>query len=85
MSYHWLSEAGEVTVWDGHRSPLPADVPDGRRVEVAQQILAPNTPGRYTLVLDPVREKVAWFSERNQGDTFQATVEVVAPAPSSDS
>jgi hypothetical protein len=83
LSYHWLNEAGEVTVWNGRRSPLPADVPNGRRVEVAQQILAPNTPGRYSLVLDPVREKVAWFSERNQGQTFQVTVEVVAPQASS--
>ncbi|MEE8138966.1 MAG: hypothetical protein V3T81_08890, partial [Thermoanaerobaculia bacterium] len=81
LSYHWLDASGAVAVWDGRRTALPQDVPAGTRVRMTQKIQPPESPGRYTLVLDPVREKVTWFSEKNPETTYTASVEVLPAAP----
>ncbi len=85
LSYHWLGPAGERRVWDGLRTGLPRDVPPGGQVRVELRVRAPAEPGDYRLVLDPVRERVAWFSERNAGLSWETPVEVLAgeapPAP----
>jgi hypothetical protein len=45
---------------------------------VRQEILAPDRPGAYTLVLEPVYENVAWFSDRlGEAATVRARVRVV--------
>jgi len=79
LSYHWRRTDGEVLVWDGRRTELPLPVAPGQRVAVRQEILAPAEPGTYTLELDPVFEQVAWFSDRNGGNTWRTEVRVVAP------
>ena len=62
LAYHWLDPAGKVIVWDGQRSPLPADVPVGGTVTVPVSIPTPLKAGTYLLQIDLVREGVAWFS-----------------------
>lgn len=77
LSYHWRTLDGQKVVWEGERTDLPEPVPPGGRVSVRQQVKAPDTPGRYVLEIDPVFEKVSWFSERNNGNTFRREVEVL--------
>ncbi len=83
LAFHWKTPAGERVVWDGERTEIGEAVAPGALLERTQRIEAPKTPGRYILELDPVFERVAWFSERDAGSVCRVEVEVVAPAPSS--
>lgn len=78
LAYHWRSLDGEVLLWDGERTEIELPVPPGGRVAARQKVKAPPVPGRYILELDPVHEQVAWFSERNGGNTWKAEIEVLA-------
>ncbi|MDH3404196.1 MAG: hypothetical protein OEP45_11310, partial [Acidobacteriota bacterium] len=78
LSYHWRRD-GEIAVFDGLRTALPRDVAPGADLEAAMTVLAPSEPGSYELLLDPVREGIAWFSEKNDGVYCEAAIEV-APA-----
>lgn len=80
LSYHWLDADGRTVVTDGLRTGFGEDVPPGGVAELRQEIETPVEPGLYTLVLEPVYEHVAWFSER-AGDTalHRARVRVVPP------
>lgn len=62
LAYHWADLANNTVIWDGQRSPLPADVPAGGTVTVNAVIPTPKAPGLYSLRLDLVREGLAWFS-----------------------
>lgn len=64
LSYHWFDANGNVSVWDGVRTPLPADVPPGGKVTLVANVLAPPVRGAYTLRFDLVRDGLAWFSQR---------------------
>jgi hypothetical protein len=77
LAYHWLAPDGARLVWDGLRTLLPGDLPPGGVAEVSLEVEAPRRPGRYVLELDPVREQVAWFSDRRPGNTLRRDVEVV--------
>lgn len=77
LAYHWLDESGKMIEKDGLRTQIPLPVPPGGRVSVEQKVVAPKVPGRYVLELDPVFEAVAWFSERNGGNTLRLPVEVL--------
>ena len=79
LSYHWTDSAGRSTARGGLRSPLPSEVDPGEAITVAQQVLAPEAPGNYTLTLDLVREQVAWFSDQNPASSVHWVVEVVSP------
>ena len=81
LAYHWLDENGKVLEKDGQRTPLPWPVPPGGPVEIQQKVIAPKTPGRYILELDPVFETVAWFGEKNGGKTLRLPIEVLPAAP----
>jgi SpoIID/LytB domain protein len=61
LSYHWTNATGQDVVWDGLRTPLPADVPAGSSTTVAAKLTTPAASGTYTLTFDLVREGVAWF------------------------
>jgi hypothetical protein len=76
LAYHWLDAQGETTVREGVRTPIPGRVEPGETISVGMEILAPTAPGRYTLVLDAVRERVAWFSARDPEQTYPIEVEV---------
>jgi hypothetical protein len=82
LAFHWKTPAGERVVWDGERTEIGEAVAAGGRLERTQRIEAPKTPGRYVLELEPVFERVGWFSEKDAGSVCKAEIEVVAPAPS---
>ncbi len=77
LAYHWLDASGKVLEQDGQRTPLLWPVQPGAQIEVQQKVIAPKTPGRYLLELDPVFETVAWFAEKNGGKTLRLPVEVL--------
>jgi FkbM family methyltransferase len=60
-SYHWLDEAGRVLVQDGRRTPLPADVPPGGRLNLTLVADAPLTAGGYVLGATLVQERYVWL------------------------
>jgi stage II sporulation protein D len=61
LSYHLLDASGRPVIWDGPRIPLGGDVAVGASKQLTVGYTAPNTAGTYTLVVDLVREGVAWF------------------------
>ena len=81
LSYHWFTADGQAAVWEGERSSLPDTVPPAATVEAVQRVVAPDRPGRYRLTLDPVFERVSWFSERDPEATCSMPVLVTAAAP----
>ena len=83
LSYHWLGPDGATVFWEGQRTALDSDVESGGELELMQSVTAPEVPGSYYLQLDLVRERVAWFSAENDGNTLQFTVEVL-PAPATE-
>src|SRR5207245_8686136 len=62
LAYHWNDSSGTATVWDGVRTPMPADIPINASIDLPATVAAPNIPGRYTLHFDMVRDGVTWFS-----------------------
>ncbi len=76
LSYHWLDRDGGAVVWDGMRTPLPADIAPGARVTAALLVETPEVPGRYLLQPDVVQEAVGWASQRRGGGGVARPVEV---------
>jgi hypothetical protein len=77
VSYHWLRPDGSRESWEGVRSQLPKDVGPGEAVTVLLQVETPGAPGSYVLELDLVRERIAWFSERRDGQSLTRPIEIV--------
>lgn len=72
--------------YEGVRTTLPHAVGSvnsalQNSVTVSASVLAPPTPGTYSLRWDMVHEAVTWFSTQGVG-TFNQTVEVKASCPS---
>ncbi len=63
LSYHWYDAAGSAVMWDGPRTPLPADVAAGASLTLTATIAAPSTPGAFRLTFALVKEGVAWFAQ----------------------
>jgi SpoIID/LytB domain protein len=63
LSYHWHDATGKTIVWDGRRSPLPANVDPQGSVTVNATVVAPSAPCGCVLTFDLVREGVAWFGQ----------------------
>src|SRR5439155_8373239 len=61
LAYHWLDANGNVTVWEGLRTPLPLDVLPGTTTVVSANVQAPPSRGTYTLRFDLIREGTTWF------------------------
>jgi hypothetical protein len=77
MSYHWQRD-GATVIYDGLRTQLPRAVEAGSSLVTQIDVEAPAEPGTYELLLDPVREGIAWFSEHSADAVCEATVEVIA-------
>jgi len=80
-AYHWLGPDGETVLWDGRRTRLPADLAAGDSVELDLDVQAPEAPGTYELMLDPVFEQVGWFSARSAANATHHEVTVSVSAP----
>lgn len=61
VSYHWRTGDGDVAVFDGVRSALPAWLGPGESAVVPVWVEAPGTGGDWVLELDLVHEHVRWF------------------------
>jgi hypothetical protein len=61
LSHHWRTPGGEVTRYEGLRSPLPCTIPPGRAVIMPMWVEAPEEPGEHVLEIDLVHELVRWF------------------------
>jgi polysaccharide pyruvyl transferase WcaK-like protein len=68
LSYHWLSDDGQVHVWDGLRTPLPAPAHAASAADVDLLVQAPDQPGHYTLQVCALLEGLRWL------DASEATV-----------
>lgn len=61
LAYHWLSQSGEVIVWDGMRTKLLPPLAKGRKVIYSLNAKAPENVGNYVLRVTLVQEGVRWF------------------------
>ena len=59
LAYHWIDGDGRRI--EGIRTSLPHPVDPGTTLDLTANLLAPPTPGTYTLEWEPVREHVRWF------------------------
>lgn len=74
LSYHWLAEDGGMAVFDGPRSALLPPLPPGASAVYRVAVLAPATPGRYTLLLALVQEQVRWHDEPREGALWPVAI-----------
>ena len=63
LGSHLLDEGRKPVRADFCRTKLPEDVPPGATVRVRARLPVPPDPGRYVLRLDPVDDRLAWFSQ----------------------
>jgi len=73
IAYRWW-QVNDM-VGEGNRAVLPADLGPGESVTVELAVIAPTTPGTYTLRVEPVQEAVAWFGDAG-GCKFESEVRV---------
>lgn len=66
MGYRWVPEAkpADPAPYTDNRSELPHPVLPGEQVIVNLAVVAPKTPGRYSLQIDLVQELVTWFAAK---------------------
>lgn len=63
MSYHW-EKLGEYVVFDGVRTLIPCDsIKRDEEKELYVDVVAPSSPGDYTLIISAVKEGVCWFEK----------------------
>ena len=67
-------ENGSVLERDYARAWLPDTIEPGERMAVPIQIVAPKTPGRYTLKFDLVSEGIDWFEACGSPTTIKPLV-----------
>jgi 2-polyprenyl-3-methyl-5-hydroxy-6-metoxy-1,4-benzoquinol methylase len=60
LSYHWLSDTGDMVVFEGERAPIPM-IRAGQKDDVTMQVLPPTKAGEYILQIVLLQEQVAWF------------------------
>lgn len=76
LAYHWFDSKGEATDAEERRTDLPRTVAPGQAIAIDQTVVAPAEPGQYLLKLEPVRERVSWFSQKRSDTSCEAIVEV---------
>ncbi len=70
MSYHLLSEAGELLRHDNQRTWITTPISPGEMRTVDVQIQSPSASGRYLLEVDLVWEQVMWFKDIGNPTAF---------------
>lgn len=61
VSYHWLNAKGEVCVWDGLRTRLPASIAPNQSLTVITDVKTPEKAGNYILRIQLVIEDRCWL------------------------
>ena len=65
ISYHWLAANGNKVVgFEGHRTPLPRDIPPGDSLTADNVVVTTPEAGEYRLKLTLVHEGVTWFEQQ---------------------
>ncbi len=73
LAYHWrLVKPPRYYVFDGLRTPLPADLPPGQEVVLNCAVPAPLTVDHYVLEFDLIREYVGWFKQAGSSTAERA-------------
>jgi 2-polyprenyl-3-methyl-5-hydroxy-6-metoxy-1,4-benzoquinol methylase len=80
LAYHWLSQDGNMLVFDGERTLLSHDLDPTETVSLDCAVSVPGSAGFYTLEFDMVQEFVAWFKDRGS-PTTRLLVSVADEAP----
>lgn len=75
LSYHLLSESGEMVAFDGVRTPLPRSLQPGQSLSLLLRVAAPAMAGRYRIQPDLVMEGVRWAQGGMRGPTILLTVD----------
>lgn len=71
LSYHWKKFDGSFLIYDGIRTELcKPDLKPGEDIEQQVIIVAPDTCGKFILVMTLVQEGVCWFEDKG----FEFTV-----------
>ncbi len=81
LAYRWLDPSGAAVDHRAEPSDLAAPVAAGDPLAAWLRVRAPARPGRYLLEIDPLFDRVAFFSERGDGATCRSAVEVLPAAP----
>lgn len=79
VSYHWLEQDGDVVVWDGARTDLPAPVAPGEVVSLEGLVEVPLIGGRIDFQWDVVQEGVRWLSDQDPAASTPVPVEIDRP------
>jgi len=66
LAYHWRTPGGEVAVFDGVRTVLPAILRPAREVRMQMSVEAPAVPGAYVLEATLVQEGCFWFEQHER-------------------
>jgi hypothetical protein len=77
MSYHILSEDGNIVVKEGMRTILPNKIPPGMIVDLPVVVEYPDKPGSYILRFSPVQEAHVWFYNANPESKLDLPFEIV--------
>lgn len=76
VAYHWVDAgSGETVVHNGERTPLPAVLPAGARLEMSACVRAPEHAGRFRLQVRLVQEGVSWIEHADPGDDPEVVVQ----------
>ncbi len=70
LSYHLLSEAGELLRHDNQRTWITTPIPRGETRTLPMEIQSPSASGRYRLEVDLVWEQVMWFKDIGNPTAF---------------
>ncbi len=78
LSYHWQDASGQPVVLDGERTPLIPELAAGTERTYTLRVVAPETPGDYTLMVTAVQEGVNWFEAWDPANAATCRLTVAA-------
>jgi hypothetical protein len=64
ISYHLFDSKGSTVEYDNIRTPFDRAVKPGESLKVDLVVQAPSKKGEYSLEVDIVKERIAWFKEK---------------------
>ncbi|MGZ4976599.1 MAG: hypothetical protein ACXV8O_05545 [Methylobacter sp.] len=80
IGYHWEDKNGSNIIFDGHRTPLNAEIFEaGQTITQRAAILAPDATGELTLIVTLVQEFVGWLETKGFQPAIQAILVRIEP------
>lgn len=81
VGWRWLDAEGERVEGAVGRARFPGRVHSGETGVATAEIPVVESPGRYTLELEPLYTRIAWFSDRQADAVCRRPVQVMRAAP----